>query len=71
MSQTGLLELAKEHQVKRFLGRYSSQNGLGKTKRGYKLATCIECKKQMDVPDFEVNPFYCYHCNEEAECALR
>lgn len=71
MCQSSLLSLAKEHQLKRFFGKHRAQSGLGKTKRSYKVVTCIECKKKMDVPDFEYKPHYCWHCNEEAEVALR
>ena len=66
-----VLELAKEHQIQRAKGRHRPQKGQGRTKPGYKLVNCITCGKQIDAPDFEHTPWYCYKCNEEMEAALR
>jgi len=64
-----ILELAKEHQLKCFMGRHHITGKAHKYR--YKEVNCVLCKRKMDVPDFEHPPYYCWKCDHEAEAALR
>src|SRR4030066_1881070 len=69
MSEKSILELAKEHTLKCWLGKHHITGKARKYRD--KDVTCHLCGRKMTVPQWENPPFYCYKCDEEAESVQR
>ena len=64
MSNKTILELAKEHQQKVWMGK----NKISKNRNLQLMDThCIMCGRNMTVKKWENPPHYCYKCSDEIE----
>lgn len=60
-SHDRLMEAAREMQFNFFMGRH----GIGKGKK--KKAKCCMCNREMESPEWEAGPKYCWKCSDRHE----
>lgn len=60
-----LSEAVRKNTLERFVGgcKEKSYSHLERKKD----VTCVMCHRNMTVPKFENQPYYCYQCHDEAE----